>query len=767
MNAPAKAQYRSRPEPSQWLARAPSLQRVRKLDSPRVEILLLVAMVAAAAVTYTLFSLRIRTFQPDEWYFTELARLTAHDFPAALWKSGIYLRGIERVDQLFLTIPYALFGTPTSYEVAHVIQALLYASAAVPVWLLGRAAGLGRAARMLATALVLAAPWAIVSTSFLAEPAAYPAYAWVLCTTWYAATRPSRKMEVLALAALALAALSRTQFLALPPILPLAIVWQEWRWELAREPWRSRLRELPRRCWSRHPIITVISALALLAILANAAGLLPGGGIGALAGGYGLPHVESVSAEYSRARYYLSRMAVGTGLVALALGSAWVLRTLARPRREGLHALAAVCTLGLLGLLASIVTAGPDERYLLYGAVPIALAFSAELDSRRASERMGLAGVICIAACVTAVILLIESVTWPSSAGPYDFFVYPAAVFYGRAVLGKLSLVHLPVVHAGPERLVQAAIVVVAIAWVATGYRPRARRPAAVVLGLAVLALCVAQLYYALDKFTTGAGANPGGPTATQRSWVDKAVAAGVHPYELGIGLGGTPAYIPIWRTIDFWNTSVQGVASFSLPERPPIIIAGSSSLRLLVHSPSGVLGTLPAGPSEPPPPLPRYLLVPFQGTNPIGLEGQILGKDSQLPVILVHVGHPARVVWQLGGLNDEGFMLPGKPASATIYSGALGSTAPCASFYLIAPPSFAGSWPYAVFSGNQKVAAGRLVAGQHLPLVVPLRPRTVAGGPLATLRVRVHGKVLFASGSVVSAQLAFFEVRSCPRGLR
>ena len=763
MSAPAKAHQRSRLEPPPWLARAPSFERVRRLDSPRVEVLLLVAMIAAAALTYTLFSLRIRTFQPDEWYFTELARLTAHDFPAALWKSGVYLRGIERVDQLFLTIPYALFGTPTSYEVAHVIQAVLYASAALPVWLLGRAAGLGRAARLLATALALAAPWAIVSTSFLAEPAAYPAYAWVLCTAWYAATRPSRKIEVLALVALAVAALSRTQFLALPPILPLAIIWQEWRWELAGEPWSSRLRQLPRQCWSRHPIITVISVLALLAVFANAAGLLPGSGIGTLAGGYGLPRLESVSAEYARARYYLSRMAVGTGLVALALGSAWVLRTLARPRREGLHALAVICALGLLGLLASIVTAGPDERYLLYGAVPIALAFSAELDSRRRSERMGLAGILCMAACVTAVILVIESVGWPSSPQPYDFFVYPAAVFYGRVVIGKLGLLHLPLIHPAPERLVQIAIVLVALAWVLSGYRARWRRPAAVLLGLGVLALCVTQLYYVLDKFTTGAGAEPTGPSAVQRSWVDRAVPARVHPYELGIGLGGAGGFIPIWRTIDFWNTSVQGVASFTIPERPPIIIAGPNSMILTVESPTGVLRAVPTTPGERPPSVPGYLLIPLEGTNPFGIEGKLVGQDPRLPVMLVHVGHPARAAWQILGLDQEGFIVPGATATAYVYSGALEGGARCASFYLIAPPAFSGGWPYTVFSGAKKVASGTLVAGEHRPLSVPLAPRTLPGGRLATIRVKVHGQVLFANGAVVSAQLAFFQAARCP----
>ncbi len=335
-----------------------------------------------------------------------LARFTASHFPSALWWPNIYVRGIQRVDQLFLALPYALLRTPASYELAHGIQALLFASTALPVWLLGRAAGLSRLTRLLATALVLLAPWAIVSTSFLAEPAAYPAFAWVLYSSWYAATRPSRKVEVLALLALAVAAFSRTQFIALPPLLPLAMLWHELRWELRGEPWRQRARELPRKLWERYPIVTAISCVAIVAILASAAGILPGGGVRSLTGNYGLPHVEALSIVFSRYRYYVSRMAVGTGLVALALALAWILRALVRPPDRDRHALAIICALGLAGLLASLVQGGPDERYVLYGTVPIGLAFAAELDARVRTRRAGLGTVLSVAIATAAVVFL-------------------------------------------------------------------------------------------------------------------------------------------------------------------------------------------------------------------------------------------------------------------------------------------------------------------------------------------------------------------------
>ena len=350
---------------------------------------------------------------------------------------GVYLRGIERVDQVVLAIPYALFHTPTSYEVAHALQAVLYASTALPVWLLGRAAGLGRLARGLAATLVLLAPWAILSTSFLAEPAAYPAFAWVLYTTWMAAARPSRWAEVAALLALVLAALSRTQFLALPPILPLAVLWQVWRVELAQGSRLSRLRALPGHLWRRHPIVTGVTALGILVLLASAAGVLPGGGVAKLAGDYRLPRLESLSGVLGRDRYYASRVGAGMGVLALVFGLAWVLRTLVRPRTGALQGSRWCARSGSVGWALSLLQAGYDERYLFYGAIPIALAFAGELDTRLRETRASIGDAVAVAVGAIAVILLVESVTWPASAQPYDYLTYTAAVFYGKVGWGS------------------------------------------------------------------------------------------------------------------------------------------------------------------------------------------------------------------------------------------------------------------------------------------------------------------------------------------
>ena len=723
-------------------ARSPR-ERLGRIDASRAELVFVAALIAGAACVYTVFALRVGGFEPDEWYFTELARMIAHDFPAALWRSGVYLRGIERVDQLVLAVPYALFHTPTSYEVAHALQAVLYASTALPVWLLGRAAGLGRLARGLAATLVLLAPWAILSTSFLAEPAAYPAFALGPLHDL------ARGRATVAVGRSGGAARARARGALAHPV-PRAAADPAARCALAgvaigggRGSLGSRLRALPGHLWRRHPIVTGVTALGILVLLASAAGSAAGRRRGearrrlrAAAAGIVL--------RRARARPLL-RLARGSGHgracagVRARMGPAHARAPAHRPRpraRGGVHARDR-------GLALSLLQAGYDERYLFYGAIPIALAFAGELDTRLRESRASIGDAVAVAVGAIAVILLLESVTWPVSAQPYDYLTYTAAVFYGKVVLGKLSLVHLPLIHPSAERLVQAAIVVVALAWIATGYRQRLRRPAAITLGVAVMAICAVELYYTLHKFTTGAAAVPGGPSAQARSWVDRTVPAGTRVGQLGIGLGVT-SYAAIWRDIDFWNTSVHTAAALQSTGMPPVPLDGGG-MELLISSPSGALRAVPSPAFEQT--LPRYLLVPLEGTNPVEVEGTVLGHDPVLPVQLVRAREPVRLAWRIARTTAEGFLMPGLSAIATVYSGALAGADRCASFTLLAPPAFAGRWPYMVADNGKTLASGSLTEQERRVITVPLAPIASHNGRLASFTIAVHGHVLYTNG--------------------
>ncbi|MGH2880961.1 MAG: hypothetical protein ACRDK4_15310 [Solirubrobacteraceae bacterium] len=766
MDTRAERNRANAPEPS---GRAP--QARTGFDAPasersvavnRLDLLLVALLIAAVATVYALYAVRIGNFQNDEEHYLQLARYVSEHFPGAMWQSSLFTRGTQRLDQIVLALPFGLMRGPGAFELAHAIQSLLFASTALPVFLLARRAGLGRAAGLFAATLAVIVPWAIVSTSFLTESLAYPTYAWTLYATWAAATRPSARNDALALLAFIVAALSRTALLALAPMLPLAVVWHEWGWELRGVRWARRARELPARVCSRHRLLATAVGLAALALLAGQLGLLPGRGTAALAGEYGLPHFEALSALYSRYEIYLSRLVVGSGYLAAALALPWIVATAVRPRDGARHALAVTCALGLAVLMLSLLHAGPDERYVLYGAAPIALGAAGTLRGWAFAPRRSLATALGVIATAAALTVLIADVSWPELTNPFDFFSYPAAIFYRRAALDHLVSLQLPLLHSDPQPLVYFAILAIACTFAALSLTRRAARSAAALLALGLVAACATQTIYAFKKFSQTAGA-ASGPNAAERSWVDRTVPGNAQVGALAISMGLTFDYLPIWRASEFWNISVHYDSFIGTPGFLPFAI-GSEARPLTLLAPSGLLRASSDTHSASPQLVPRYMLLPQQGTNSFGLDAKLVASDPYLPLELVRLAWPPRVDWSIGGTSPEGFMPTGAPATVTLYSGAFaGGGRHCASFSLIPPPETSRPWSYRVSGGGRTLAAGTIAGSRTAKVSVALKPVSSPNGKSAELAIQVEGRTVTIAGAQVTTKLAFFSVGRCP----
>jgi hypothetical protein len=158
------------------------------------------------------------------------------------------------------------------------------------------------------------------------------------------------------------------------------------------------------------------------------------------------------------------------------------------------------------------------------------------------------------------------------------------------------------------------------------------------------------------------------------------------------------------------------------------------------------------------PTPALRYLLVPVQAGNSIGLQGQVIASSPWVPLELVKLSLPARIDWTIAGTDAYGHLTSGRPSRVVIYSGALaGQGQRCATFSLITPPGFSGRWPYTVSVAGDTIA-GSLRASEQAALSVPL-PLRAAGENLAdALSVSVRGEV--PGGT--STELASFAVGSC-----
>jgi hypothetical protein len=222
-----------------------------------------------------------------------------------------------------------------------------------------------------------------------------------------------------------------------------------------------------------------------------------------------------------------------------------------------------------------------------------------------------------------------------------------------------------------------------------------------------IVAFCATCLLYSLHKFTTGEAAGYGGPNASERSWVEAHVPAGTQVAAVGIGLGGTGAYGPIWESVEYWNSSVMNGVAFSPYTMPTALPFGGHYILLTPAGPSGLLVAHANPPYVTKVPVPRYLLVPSQATNPYAFEGTVLQTNAATPLELVKLKQPARLAWSVAGTSTEGFLTSGQPATATVYGNTLAATSgqPCASFSLQAPVGAAGPWhghwPYTITSGG------------------------------------------------------------------
>ena len=200
-----------------------------------------------------------------------------------------------------------------------------------------------------------------------------------------AIARPSPRRDLLAVGALALAVLARTQFAALALVLPLAIVGHEIGY--ARSV-RGGLRE----AFGRHRLLAGIYALGAVVLLVAA--LVDS--VGGLLGVYAVTVEEGAllpSGIWSSAAEHVDAVAIGCGLVPFVVGGGWLLATAVRPRSRPEHAFATLALLTTLVLTFEVasfsVRFGDDavrDRYLFY-VVPLLLAATAAaLSSARARD---------------------------------------------------------------------------------------------------------------------------------------------------------------------------------------------------------------------------------------------------------------------------------------------------------------------------------------------------------------------------------------------
>ena len=520
----------------------------RVLAAPWLWVGLIVVATLVVAVPYVLrFSQYV--VMPDELGYMKQAVHFA-EYLSPSMSGDTWFNSYAQLGPLLFAPAYGLFETPTAFDVSHIISAATFSSTAIPVYLLARSVTRDAAAGVLAAALSVAVPWLAMTATLMTEPIAYPAVAWALLAMTRALERPSWQRDAVALLAILVATLARTQVVVLGPAFVLAAIVLLVSPRAESEDTRTRLSAALRAHW----------LLAVVAI-AGALALASPGTRDTLLGSYARPLGGDLFpvGTWDKAQELVAYIAVGIGGLPLALAAAWTALSLARPASGRARAFAAValCVAGLFvvsaGSFTAVYTAGINDRYLLFVVPILVVAGVAMLVERRpATVALVVAGVLTGTLIATSDM----AQSGASLVSPSQTF---HQVLYGRTIELGLDPLLMPLLVGVPVGL---ATILVALA-----RRRWPVRPLGLAVGVALLFANILQTGYTLHNAgLTQAGVSP--EFLAGRDWIDREVP-GDAPIGAVLGTafepGSTP---PSWWDQNFWSKRLDRL--YNLPGAPP-----------------------------------------------------------------------------------------------------------------------------------------------------------------------------------------------------
>ncbi|MBI2691009.1 MAG: hypothetical protein HYX29_03575 [Solirubrobacterales bacterium] len=229
----------------------------------------LVAIVLGTAISGALIVARARNWavMTDELLYTGMARSIAQSvFPFAALR-GEHLP-VNQV--LFPTMIAPLVGAlsmPVAYSFIAALNAIVFATAAIPAYLLTNLVTANRSAARWVALCTVVTPWLAFASKALPDPLAYVAVLWAayaMVRTAGANERPLRG-DLLMLLAIALAYLVRNQFLLLVGVWVAAVVLCRIGETLGDKTWRELPRELVALLKDRPlPFITFVLVILLV-----------------------------------------------------------------------------------------------------------------------------------------------------------------------------------------------------------------------------------------------------------------------------------------------------------------------------------------------------------------------------------------------------------------------------------------------------------------------------------------------------------------------
>lgn len=632
-----------------------------------------------------------------------------------------------------LTAPaYALFDMPTAFRVIHGLNAVIMASTAIPAYMLARRVVDWRPAAWLVAALTVVVPWMAMSNIVMTEVAAYPAFVWAALAIHATVIRQNWRRDLLALVAIFVAVLARTQFLVLAVALPVVVVAHETGWALlapGEGPRGRRLVVALRRAVVQHWLLAAVTAIGLLATVTNVTNRLLGNYSGTVSGDV----FPAGTASYMKDLTAVVGVAVGVIPVVLAIG--WALSAVLRPSDRRGHAfatllvvVAAATTVQVSSFLVRFAGVTQD-RYEFY-VVPLVFVGMAAclLDSRR--RWIGVAIATVAFAWVSTKSSFRTDAGRPYFGSPEIFF---NNVLHGRSqwlghFVGKPDL--------SPRWVILIATLGLGAALVLALVRLRSVRSMHLVIGAAfaaALIFCVSETAYSSKRFAERA-TTPA--TLAGRDWVDSRLPPGAHAAMLPGDVNQRPTGEPVfldgyvqtanWWWVEFWNKRLT--RAYQYFGTPP----GGTPFEVPPLELDRATGALTPQMSTP------YVVV-SASDDQMRLRGTTVYHGIPFADLeLLKTQTPARADWVTSGLPASGWTRGGKEFRLRLFGGAgYSGHRRVVRITLDSVPEMRDDREVTI-SGPGRSVRGTVRANTFRTITAPV---CMGAGAHTDLVVRVHGK--------------------------
>jgi hypothetical protein len=662
-------------------------------------LLVLGAIMAAATGLTAYYGLRAHMVQPDEFLAVIYGR-SIEARPSVLFEYSSWPRGPERLTALlFGIVAWLVPGSARAFQVSHILFAFCFALTALPVYLLGRTARLGRWWALLPATLSVVGPWSVFGISLLNTGLGYLTTALLLVAMLRALLRPGWSSDALVLAAVAGVALARTGDIPFIFALVPAVVVQVWRDRPAGQSVSQWLRTLPATVVRRHPLL---SALAVVGIIVAAVA----GSHRFTGSGYQTPIVRhfTLSGLSNDALDIFGHLATGTLMVPLIIAVPWLAREAAVPRgrEEGAFAVLAV---GVVAAFVYFYAGRNEDRYIMMLAPVVFIPFVGALACRQ---------VPLVATLVSGALVgrLVVTRALFADDGSYGFFVSPGSQFLRRVVLGRASGVIPFGEHAGTYMAVGAVALALVLT---TAWRlPRSVGRTTVALGLVgLLAVATAAAFYTPHRLLMLASPKV---SFAQQAFVDE--AAGNRPVGiLDENPGSDLGRVQTWGELSYFNRSLKGTVQpdgrFTLACCSPYYFP---PIRARLDRRTGTVRT----------DRPMYdLLVVPTGYASFGFNTTTVARSPAFPFRLERFASgPPRLAYSVEGATGDGWGVPGHALRVRTFPRSIGGASACLVVTIAAPPDLPHDLRFTVRGASGR-ASGRLTAALGQTLSVPLADRT------------------------------------------